>query len=218
MENSGQRKTHLVLAHPDTLLREGLAGILRQTAYDVVGQGSTSPDLRRLILQLRPEIALVDWSITEANAGLISELIQDCPGLLVVMLIKATGSRTIIASIAAGARGHLSVSLPPEEFLRSLDMLIKGDVVISRDIVNGLTREIIEKRQPASRTGLSEREVEVLRLIGEGSTNREIARELFISEYTVKAHLRAILTKLDLRNRQQAAAYAVKNGLGPNDR
>ena len=58
----------------------------------------------------------------------------------------------------------------------------------------------------------------MLRLIGEGSTNREIARELFISEYTVKAHLRAILTKLDLRNRQQAAAYAVKNGLGPNDR
>jgi DNA-binding NarL/FixJ family response regulator len=95
-------------------------------------------------------------------------------------------------------------------------MLAKGSLVVAKEKIEGEEVDLTLEKPAAPREELSERETEVLALVGRGETNREIAEELIISEHTVKVHLRAILNKLDLRNRQQAASYATKIGLVKN--
>ena len=212
-----KRRISVVLAHPDRLLREGIARILDQSSFKVVGQADSGPELSRLAVELNPDLVLLDWSVSEATVGLLGELVRQKPGMIAVTLAKPGVAENVTPSIKAGIRGHLSVDLSPEELLQSLEMLVRGDVVISRDIVHGLTSEAGTRPLPTTTSGLSERQIEVLKLVGRGSTNREIGQELFISEHTVKAHVRSILSKLDLRNRHQAAAYAIQNGLAHNE-
>ncbi|MBE0431302.1 MAG: response regulator transcription factor [Dehalococcoidia bacterium] len=115
--------------------------------------------------------------------------------------------------LQAGARGYLSTNLSSQEFVQSLRMLAKGDMVISQEMVSGVKVELAAEQALKSQEGISGREREVLRLVCQGDTNREIAEKLIVSEHTVKVHLRSILNKLNLRNRQQVAAYAVQEGL-----
>lgn len=116
-------------------------------------------------------------------------------------------------AILAGARGYLSLNLAGPEFISRLRFLARGDFLVSQDIAFSLVRQIGSARSPEATDGLSDRERQVLVLVATGATNKEIANELTVTENTVKVHLRHILDKLDLRNRQQAAAYAVREGM-----
>jgi DNA-binding NarL/FixJ family response regulator len=179
--NLSKHSESIVIAHHHALICEGIAKILQEAGFHVVGQTDTGRGLFQLAMQHKPDIMLVD--------GEVSGVLQ------------------------AGARGYLSVNLSSQEFVQALHMLAKGDIVVSQDMATGVKIELDADHALKSRDDISGREQEVLQLVCEGATNREIAERLIVSEHTVKVHLRNILNKLNLRNRQQVAAYAVQEGL-----
>lgn len=203
----------VVVAHPNTLIRESIASILREGGFQVVGQAGKEAGLLRMVAQHKPDIVLVHWNFADDVQRVISEAVLRVPESAIVILTQPHLAETMVQAIPIGARGCLSVNLSPSEFAQSLTLLARGDVVVSRDMADAVRKELSGDSKRSAPDALSEREREVLVLVGHGSTNREIAEELFISEHTVKVHLRTILNKLNLRNRQQAAAYAMKRGL-----
>lgn len=203
----------VVLGHPDTLICEGIAGILLKANFRVLGKANTESNLKELASQHKPDIILFEPVICECCSDVIREFRQQALKSIIVLMTKRTVFDGITQAIEAGASGCISVEVSPEEFVRSLELLSMGDLVVSKDIANVIREELNVKQKPKQSEMLSEREREVLGHIGNGSTNRQIARKLFISEHTVKVHVRSILNKLNLQNRQQAAVYASEEGL-----
>jgi two-component system response regulator NreC len=130
-----------------------------------------------------------------------------------VILSPAQPPPLVSTFLEAGASGCLSLNLSSEELIESLNMINKGDIIVSRGIVKELVQGLDQGNDPEELfNSLSEWQREVISLVVNGMTNREIANTLIITENTVKVHLRNILDKLDLRNRQQLAAFAAQRG------
>ncbi len=203
----------IVLGHPDTLLGDGIAHILLDAGYNVFGTARTELDLREMAFKHKPDIILFEPVLCEDFAVTIRDLREQVPGSVVALLTKKGTFNSITRSIEVGASGCISVDLTPDEFLHSLQSLLAGHILVSKDMADDVRNQSAEKQKIKAADVLSGREIEVLSHIGNGLNNREIARTLFISENTVKVHVRGILNKLDLKNRQQAAVYASKEGI-----
>jgi len=203
----------IVVAHHHTLICEGIAKILKEAGFNVLGQTDTGRSLFQLAVQHNPDIMLVDWEVPEVAPDTIRVLTEKFPHTAVVILTQPQSTEAVLPILQAGARGYLSVNLSSREFVQALRMLAKGDIVVSQEMANGVKVELAADQVSKSRDDISGREREVVQLVCEGATNREIAERLIVSEHTVKVHLRNILNKLNLRNRQQVAAYAVQEGL-----
>lgn len=199
----------VLLVNSYVLLREGLANILRDAGYDVVSQGDSLAEALRMVDECGPAIVLVDADTPDFSRETIEALSEKVNGAVVLLVQLPVPDEA--KEIASGStRGCLSVHLAVEDFVEALRLMSKGSVIFSPDTV-----ESFRSKWKAAENNeidiLSEREREVIKLIGEGASNREVAETLIISEHTVKAHLRSILNKLNLRNRQQMAAYAVRH-------
>ena len=214
--NPSNHTESIVVAHHHALICEGIAKILEEAGFHVVGQADTKRNLVRLVAQHNPDILLVDWEISEVNPDTIRGLTEKWPRMRVVILTRPHSAEVFLPTMQAGARGYLSVNLSSQEFVQALRMLARGDIIVSEEMVSGVKEELAADQPRETKDGISGREREVLQLVSRGATNREIAEWLIVSEHTVKVHLRNILNKLDLRNRQQAAAYAVQEGLVTN--
>jgi len=186
----------IVVVHRHTLIREGITKILQEAGFHVVGQADSGRSLLQLLAQHNPNIILVDWEISGVNSDTIRGLTEKWPRM------KVGG-------------GWLSVSHPLISKVRArlAPTLARGDIIVSQEMVNGVKEELAAAQTSKPEGDISGRERDVLRLVSRGATNREIAERLIVSEHTVKVHLRNILNKLNLRNRQQIAAYAVQEGL-----
>ena len=214
--SSSGSPTSVLLTYRHTLLREGIAGILRWGGFQVVGEAENATALKQLIATHNPDVVLLDWELldcgVEAIESLVSMVGQESQGVVVV-LTPPQPAEAFLTAIKTGVRGYLSVNISSEEFIGSLRILARGDVVVSREVAADLKHELASKETREPKDDLSPREREVLSLVSRGATNREIADNLTITENTVKVHLRRILDKLDVRNRQQAAAFAAQEGL-----
>jgi len=211
--NPSNRAESIVVVHHHALICEGIVKILQEAGFHVLGQEDSERSLFWLAAQHKPDIILVDWEISEITPDTIRGLTEKLPGMAVVILTRPESTETFLPILEAGARGCLSVNLSSKEFVQALRMLAKGDMVVSQEMVKGVKEELLAEQAPNSKDDISGREREVLQLVSQGATNREIAATLIVSEHTVKVHLRSILNKLNLRNRQQVAAYAVQEGL-----
>jgi len=211
--NGSNKPKSIVVVHHHTLIREGIARILQEADFHVVEQADTERSLLWLVAQHNPDIILVDWEASEVDLDTIRGLTEKFPRTTIVILTRPQSSDAFLPAMQTGARGCLSVNLSAQEFVEALRMLAKGDIIISEEMVKGVKEELAADQTAKTKDDISGREREVLQLVSRGATNREIAETLIVSEHTVKAHLRNILDKLNLRNRQQAAAYAVQEGL-----
>ncbi|MFQ5872695.1 MAG: LuxR C-terminal-related transcriptional regulator [Dehalococcoidia bacterium] len=207
------RATSVILVSPHTTPREGICRILKDGGFDIIGQVESLPQLRRMPSDPKPDLVLVDAGIPKLKEGTIRSLVDDLPESSLVLLTTPNTSHSVLSGVQAGATGFLSLDLGPEEFIESLRVLAKGHIIISKDAADTLQKPLDPKESANPDEEISEREREVLELVGTGATNKEIAQELVVTEHTIKAHLRSILNKLDVRNRQQAAAFAVQQGL-----
>ncbi|MBI2906225.1 MAG: response regulator transcription factor [Chloroflexi bacterium] len=203
----------VVLAHPNMLTREAISRILGDAGFQLMGQTDDLRTLHGLVVRHHPKVIVVHRETLGFEPNAVSDLVDKAPGSFVVVLVRPQSPGLVTPALRQGARGYLSVNLCPEDFVHSLRMIQKGSVVVSPGMADSLRAELTSLRQPKPKDDLSCREREVLHLLSEGATNREIAQDLIISEHTVKVHLRGILNKLNLRNRQQAAAYAVREQL-----
>ena len=210
-ETQADRHRQVVLVHHHALLREGLKRILESGGFDVISERTTGTGVAELAKDRRPGVILLEWEAPAVGPWLVQRLARLPTSPAVVIVTRPATADDLSTALEAGAAGCLSVNLSADDFLAALKMLAQGDLLVSHEMVPAVTGPTGESEEAQRK--LTPRELEILRALGRGATNQEIAEELFISPHTVKIHVRRILAKMGLRNRQQAAAYAAAEGL-----
>ena len=204
------------------LFRRGIAAVLaNQEGMEVVGEAADGLEAIEKAREIAPDVILMDLNMPRCS-GLeaIQALQAEMPQINILVLTVSEMETDLFAAMKFGATGYLLKKTEPEELIHAILYIARGGVIVSplmatklltefKDLIAGVEKEAIEKAD----TDLSPREREVLQLVSQGATNKEIADALFISENTVKTHLKSIMETLHLANRSQAAAYAVKKGL-----
>jgi DNA-binding NarL/FixJ family response regulator len=208
----------ILLADDHPLFRDGVASLLRSWGHEVVGQAGTAEDAIRLAGELTPDLVLMD--VRMPGSGLTAtRAITDLGGpTRIVMLTVSEDEDDLFAAIKAGARGYLLKNLESTQFRAMLDAVARGEAAITpatavRILAEYRGAEAGEGRGGGAAEQLTERELEVLRLVTAGLRNKEIAGRLGISENTAKFHLRNILEKLHAGSRTELATRAIREGL-----
>ncbi len=179
--------------------------------FEVVGEASNGAEAVRLAQELKPDVVLMDMLMPVMDGiEAITQIRKRLPDTEVVALTSVLEDATVVGAIRAGAIGYLLKDTESDELLRAIRAAADGQVQLSPQAAARLMREV---RAPESPEALTDRETDVLRLLAQGRSNKEIARELIIGEKTVKTHVSSILAKLNVPSRTQAALYAVRIGL-----
>src|SRR6266571_479087 len=199
------RAPRVVLADDDVLLREGLASLLDRSGFDVVGQAGNGPGLLALVRSVHPELAIIDIRMppTHATEGLQAARVirEELPGTAIIVLSAHVEVDEAMELLAGGERlGYLLKSRVTDvaEFIETVQRITAGGSVVDPSLVQELVRAR-RRRDPLD--VLSPRERDVLALMAEGASNAGIARRIFVTEGTVEKHVRSILTKLNLPER-----------------
>ena len=207
----------VILADENEIFREGLAKLLKEhEEIEVVSMCSSGKRVVEMVKETKPDVVLIESEIPERDSiNITSDIHEILPKVKVAVLTNSENQEHLAASIKAGAMGYLSKSIQVGDLVKSIDLIKKGQVIISPPLAAKLASKLTPRKtsEDTGKTALSEREIEVLRLLCRGHTNKEIAISLFITENTARVHLKNILQKLQLRNRQQVAAYAVQQGM-----
>jgi DNA-binding NarL/FixJ family response regulator len=182
---------------------------------EVVGEAATGGEALALVPRVRPDVALVDLRMPELDGvATIRALRERHPDVRVLVLTTFDSDRDVVSAIEAGATGYLLKDAPRAELFRAIRAAARGEAVLAPAAA---TRLVGQLRQPAT-PPLTARELQVLRLIAKGATNREVATRLHVSEATVKTHLVHAFGKLGVSDRTAAVAVALERGLLGGDR
>jgi DNA-binding NarL/FixJ family response regulator len=209
----------VVLVDDHALFRSGLRELLEEHGIDVVGEASDGAGAVELVGRTAPDVVLMDLSMPGMSGIEATSRIRGAaPSTRVVMLTVSADDDDVQRAIVAGARGYIVKDAAVEEVVASVDAVMAGEALLSSRIAAGILERLRsdrgDRRVPdEARAELTERELEVLRLIVEGKDNTEIAQELFITVQTVKNHVSNLLGKLEVENRIQAAVRAVREDL-----
>ena len=199
------------------LVRNGIASLLRSHGHEVVGEASNGREALDLVGEVTPDLVLMDIRMPEMGGLEATRLIKaERPDTVIVMLTVSDDEHDLFEAVKSGAHGYLLKDLEASEFFEALDAIQQGDAVLPKRLAGNLLDEF---REQAKRVGdadeldpLSSREQEVLDLVSQGMTNKGVGARLYISENTVKYHMRNILDKLHLQNRAQVIAWAARHG------
>lgn len=211
----------VLLVDDQSILSEGLKMILgKEDDINICGIANNGKEAYELCGWHRPDIVLMDIKMPQMNGVEATKKIKnDFPEIKIIVLTTFKDDEYIYEALKNGALGYLLKDASPKEIAKAIRTVYNGGALLQSNIA---TRVIDKFSQMAQKDNkdvderlnlLTEREVEICRLLGEGKNNREIGDELFISEGTVKNHITKILTKLDLRDRTQLAIFAVKNDI-----
>lgn len=206
----------VLVADDHSLFRDGIVSLLQAAGFQVVGQVGDGLAAVQAALQLEPDLVLLDITMPGLS-GLeaLRRIKAQQPEMRVVMLTVSDDDADLFEAVEAGALGYLLKDLSADEFFHMLDGLQRGEAAISRRMTARLMRGVADlsrqRAEPEKR--LTDREVELLRLVAQGMSNKGIAHELAISENTAKYHIRNILQKLGAQNRAEAITQAMRTGL-----
>lgn len=203
---SDQIRIFSVDDHP--LLREGIAAIINsQPDMLVVGSASSGREAIQKYREFMPDVTLLDLRLPDmSGVDVLIQIRADFPDARVVLLTTFDGDVEIRRALAAGARGYLLKSMPPNDIVEGIRQVHAGKKRIPPEIAAQLAEHMGEET-------LTDREIEVLTHLAGGNRNRDIAERLFISEETVKVHVKHIMEKLGASDRTQAVAVAVRRGI-----
>lgn len=207
----------ILIADDHPVVRDGLAAILStQPDFEVVGEASTGGELIAQAQALRPAVILTDLEMPELDGvEAIRQLRTANPDIRVIVLTAFDSDDRIVGAIRAGAQGYLLKGAPRTEIFNAVRVVSAGGTLLQPVVVSQLVQHIQGGNAPDEPPGetLTRRELEVLRLLGQGLLNKEIASQLHISERTVKFHVSAVLDKLGAGNRTEAVRRAIQQGL-----
>ncbi|WP_088293669.1 response regulator [Bacillus mycoides] len=211
----------IMIVDDQSLIRDGLAMILNlRPELEVVGTASDGDEVVQKVKQLQPEIILMDIRMPRMNGVEGTRLVREkFPYIKVLMLTTFSDSELIFEALEQGASGYLLKDMETDAIAQAILTVHSGGVVLPQDITAQIIEELkktkvaVECNPPEQLKQLTEREVDVLRAIGLGLNNKEIAEKLFITEGTVKNHVSNLISELELRDRTQAAIYAVRYGV-----
>ncbi len=210
----------VVLADDQAMVRAGFRLILEAAAdIDVLGEACDGEEAVSITERLRPDIVLMDVQMPRMDGLEATRRITQRPELTSRVVILTTFERDdyVFGALRAGASGFLLKNAPPEELVHGVRVVAGGDALLAPSVTRRIVEEYAQRPAPRARDGglerLTERELEVMRLLAGGKSNAELAAELYVGEGTVKTHVSSVLTKLGLRDRVQAVVYAYESGL-----
>ncbi len=214
-------KLRIVVIDDHTLFREGLQTLLSRHGIEVVASVSDGREGIRLAQELQPDIVLLDMRMPSMSGLEVLKQFQqtkfDSP---VVMLTTSGDERDLVEALRNGAKGYLLKDMEPDDVVAALREIIQGETVVAPNLTQILAKVVKGEDplepEPSPLDNLTPREREILSLLAEGQSNKVIARNLGISDGTVKLHVKAILRKLNIHSRVEAAVIAVEQGLRAN--
>ncbi len=209
----------LLLCDDQHLVRSGFRMIVEtESDLHVVGEAENGRAAVSMTRQLAPDVVLMDVQMPEMD-GLkaTAKLMELADPPKVIILTTFERDDYVFAALRNGASGFILKNAPPEQLIEAVRVVAAGNALLAPSVTRRIVEEFARRPAPAAKADeldrLTEREIEVLRVIAEGLANSEIAKRLFVSETTVKSHVSSVLTKLGLRDRVQAVVYAYENGL-----
>jgi DNA-binding NarL/FixJ family response regulator len=227
MDVSGETPpARLLIADDHALLRAGIRAMLEgKPEVEVVGEAQDGEEAVALCRELRPDLVLMDLSMPEMDGiEAIRAIKGEFPRIGVLVLSAHADQDLLLEAVRAGAAGYVLKGVGPDELLGAVRRTLGGESPVDQELVMRLVRRLAEearppaepsagKREETAPGSLTTRELDVLRLLATGKTNRQIAHELHLSLSTVKRHLERIISKLGVSDRTQAAVKAVELGL-----
>lgn len=205
----------VIIVDDHSVVRQGLRMFLAlEEDIEILGEAGNGQEAVSMVQKLQPDVVIMDLLMPVMDGVTATEIIRrEHPDTEVLALTSVLEDTQIVNAIRAGAIGYLLKDTQADELCRAIRAAAAGQVQLSPKVAERLMREIKTPKDPLDEVQLTEREIDVLRLLAGGKANKEIAQELHISETTVKTHVSNILMKLGVPSRTQAALYAVRIGL-----
>jgi NarL family two-component system response regulator LiaR len=210
----------VLLADDHAVVREGLRTLIgTEPGMEVVGEAADGDEAVRQTRTLHPDVILLDMVMPRKDGlEVINEIMQEDSSARILVLTSFSHDDKVFPAIKSGALGYLLKNASPQTLLDAIRDVYRGQPTMSPDIAGKLMRELQHSSHlPPTEEPLTEREMDVLRLVAQGLTNQDIAKALVIGVGTVRTHVSNILAKLHLANRTQAALYALRERLAPLD-
>ncbi|HIJ21714.1 MAG: two-component system response regulator NarL [Gammaproteobacteria bacterium] len=214
MDQPNLIKIIIIDDHP--LFRKGVKNLLSMNPlFTVIGEAANGDDGIQLAIETSPDLILLDIDMKGMNGiETLTLLKQERLPSKVIMLSVSNHESDVLDALRSGADGYLLKDMEPEQILEKIEQAADGHTVISEQLTTLLAKSIREDHLPphsSAEAELTNRETEILRLVMDGKSNKVVARQLDISDGTVKVHMKNILKKLQLKTRVEAAVWAIKN-------
>ncbi len=208
-------RIRIVVVDDHVLFRRGLVSLLSDMSeFEVVGEAGNGLDAMEVVKETRPEIVLMDINMPRMDGILAVQGLREAKiSVKILMLTISQENDDLLGAIHAGADGYLLKNTEPEELRRSILRVCQGQGALSPEVTSTVLKIVARHQGSETQTLLSDRELEVLTCLADGQTTIQIANRLFISENTVKTHIRHILEKLEASNRTEAVSKAIQFGL-----
>jgi len=204
----------LVIVDDHALFRSGLVSLLQGMAgLEIVGEASNGQEALDVVQRLRPDMVLLDVNMPIMSGVEAVSSLRERSNCRILMLTISKNEEDLFGAIAAGADGYLLKNATPEELYSSILKVNEGLSVLAPEVTRQVLRAVSLDTSRAQDSGLSSREMEVLKRLAQGMTTAQISSDLFISDNTVKTHVRHILEKLEAANRAEAVSKAMQLGL-----
>jgi DNA-binding NarL/FixJ family response regulator len=211
---------NVLIADDQQLVRAGFTMILEaEEDIEVIGEASDGKEAVAEVRRLRPDVVLMDIRMPEQDGIEATRQLVDGPASPKILILTTFDlDEYVYDALRAGASGFLLKDTPPEQLVQAIRIVAEGESLLSPSVTKRVIEEYVAKKRPAvpKPRGLDEltaREAEVLTLVARGLSNAEIARELWVSETTVKTHVARVLMKLGLRDRVQVVVLAYEHGV-----
>lgn len=204
----------LVVVDDHALFRAGLVSLLSQIeGLEIVGEASDGLEALDVVRRCQPDVVLLDINMPRLGGVDTVQALKQISDSRILMLTISKHEEDLFGAISAGADGYLLKDAEPDELRRAIMLVYEGKSILSPDVTSQVFKAVSGSRGFPTESGLSRREMQVLDCLAEGMTSAQIASDLFISENTVKTHVRHILEKLEASNRAEAVSKAIHLGL-----
>jgi DNA-binding NarL/FixJ family response regulator len=209
----------VLLVDDHAIVREGLRTLLAEESnIEVVGEASDGAEAVSLTLALRPDVVLMDLVMPNVDGIDAMRLLQQSDTNWHVLVLTSFAEDELVRrALEAGAVGYLLKDVLKAELIQAIQAAAQGQPYLHREAQRSLIQQVTAPAEPSALLNLTRREQDVLRLISQGQSNKEIARALHITEGTVKGYVSIVLAKLGVSDRTQAALFAVRHGLGDSE-
>lgn len=215
------RPTRVLIVDDQSMILGGFAALLSaQEGIEVAGTASDGVGITEVVRRTRPDVVLMDIRMPKVDGLEATRAVLAMPGEVprIIMLTTFDADEYVFAALRAGASGFLLKDSTPEELVRAVRVVANGEALLTPRVTRTLIADYASRPHPSPRvaptlSGLTDRELDVLRLVARGRANREIAEDLVMAEQTVKTHVSRMLAKLNLRDRTQLVIAAYESGL-----
>ncbi|BBI35975.1 response regulator transcription factor [Cohnella abietis] len=199
------------LADDHHIVREGMLLLLQSTAFEVIGEASDGEEALLKIRELKPDIALLDLNMPKLDGIEVTRMIKERdPNIKVIILTVYLEEKFLQEAIQCGADGYVTKLIRKNELISGMESVVRGEKFIDHKLLQQSYINSLDKKDNNDMM-LTDRELDVLRLLARGKTNREISSELILGADTIKEYVANIMRKLDCKNRTEAVAKAIRN-------